>query len=101
MSTCSKNNVAQMLRENELPTMTQLSLRCIIGAENPKIILLQETMGNGVTLVGDFNSFMVRWNFLVVYSNGLSGGLATGWTQNLILRNSYALLPSLYANFFH
>lgn len=44
------------------------------------IVLLQETMGKRDQVIKEFISLFQGWSFEVVNANGISRGLAMGWS---------------------
>jgi exonuclease III len=55
------------------------SLRRLIDQTSLEVILLQETLGDSVTVTKSLETLLPGWSFAAVDARGRSGGLATGW----------------------
>ena len=68
-----------------------LALRRLFDLVKPDLVMIQETMVPGVRAREVFSNFFPNWNFYVVDSKGLSGGLLSAWNPkkaNLNVFNS-------------
>jgi exonuclease III len=57
------------------------SLRRLVEQSSPEVILLQETLGDSVSVVKALETLFPGWMFAAVDARGRSGGLATGWKK--------------------
>jgi exonuclease III len=57
------------------------SLRRLVEQSSPDVILLQETLGDSVSVVKTLETLLPGWMFAAVDARGRSGGLATGWKK--------------------
>jgi exonuclease III len=55
------------------------SLRRFIEKTSPEVILLQETLGDSVSVTKSLETLLPGWSFAAVDGRGCLGGLATGW----------------------
>jgi hypothetical protein len=72
-----------------------LALKWLVEVNKPEVIFIQETMGKGDTIVRDMKKSFVGWEFLALDAKGFSGGLITGWSQNISLINSFVVCSGL------
>ena len=60
------------------------------------MLFLQETMGEGVILVGELENMLKEWKFVLVDAKGKSGGLLLGWRfHQFHLMNAWAVCSGL------
>ena len=57
----------------------RLTLKELVHAHNPDIILLQETLGKGEEVVSVLSKLMPRWSFFALDAVGKSGGVVSGF----------------------
>lgn len=93
--------------------MKLLSFNCMGLANNPKqlvlarlvelyclnVFVLQETMCGGSGLVIHLKILMKEWDFVWADGKGLSGGLLTGWKDNMSMLNCFSFTSSLGTTF--
>ena len=56
----------------------KLAVRRLIEDQFIDVLFLQETMGNGLGLVGEMESMLPGWNFISLDAKGMSRGLLIG-----------------------
>ena len=57
----------------------KLAVHRLIEDQFIDVLFLQETMGNGLGLVGEMESLLPGWNFISLDAKGMFGGLLIGW----------------------
>ena len=74
----------------------KLAVQRLIDEQFLDIIFLQETMCDGIILVGELELMLKDWKFVSVEAKGRSGGLLLGWrTRNfhLLAMHGFCVLP--------
>ena len=79
----------------------KMSLIHIIDIDKFDILLLQETMERGDTLVDELRNSLMGWDFLDMEYNGAFGGIIYGWTQIFELINYYVTFSSVFMVLFN
>ena len=74
----------------------QKSLRLLLTSLSPDLVLLQETMTSPYPALFAFSKICPGWEFCALSSNGLSGGLLTGWNPKLLNAKLFILLLVFY-----
>eukprot|EP00253_Pinus_taeda_P009499 PITA_09499 len=70
----------------------KLALREMVMNSKADILLLQETLGNGVEVESVLNALLPGWKFSAMDSAGHSGGLAVGYREGRIkIRNQWGM----------
>jgi exonuclease III len=64
--------------------LKRTSLKRMILTEHPDVLLLQETLGEGIEVFNRLSSLLPDWSFITLDSIGRSGGLAIGWNSRTI-----------------
>jgi hypothetical protein len=72
----------------------------LVHNHNSDLVLIQEMMGNNVALCDSLYKMLSGWNFLGIDSQGVSGGVLTGWKEDLTLLNSFAVPSRLMVEVF-
>ena len=60
------------------------ALRWVVELDQPEIILLQETLGEGLEVKTKLESWFGGWCFETLDVRGRSGGLAIGWNSRCV-----------------
>jgi exonuclease III len=60
------------------------ALKRMILTEHPDVLLLQETLGEGVEVYNRLSALLPDWSFITLDSIERSGGLAIGWNSRTI-----------------
>ena len=60
------------------------ALRQVVELYQPEIILLQETLGEGLEVKTKVESWFGGWCFETLDGRGRSGGLAIGWNTRCV-----------------
>ena len=67
----------------------QKSLRHLIKSLSPNLVLLQETMTSSYPTLFAFSKLCPGWEFCALNSNGLSGGILSGWNPKILRCKAY------------
>ena len=79
----------------------KLAVRRLIEDQFIDVLFLQETMGNGLGLVGELESMLPGWVFISLDAKGMSGGLLIGWrNRHFKLINAWAMEFGLCASLY-
>ena len=62
----------------------QKILRRLLSSLSPDVVLLQETMTSPYSALYAFYKLCTGWEFCALSSNGLSGGILSGWNLKII-----------------
>ena len=65
------------------------ALKTLFSSLNPDMILIQETMCDHFYALHFFSKMNPGWEFCALDSNGLSGGLLTGWNPHTVRCKAY------------
>ena len=81
---------------------TKLAICRLVSDQSMDVLLLQETMGDGILFAGNMELLLPGWNFCSVDAKEKSGDLLVGWRNRFLLfLNSWAmdlgLCVSLYS----
>eukprot|EP01018_Ginkgo_biloba_P014689 Gb_05753 [translate_table: standard] len=69
----------------------KLALKRLIELEKPEVIFVQESLSQRDLLLGELKKLLFGWDFLALDVDGFSGGLITGWSENINLINVFAM----------
>ena len=72
-----------------------LALKNFFHSENPKIILIQETMHDASAAISYFTKMYPSWHISATEAMGLSGGLAVLWDRSWIKAKTYRCLAGI------
>lgn len=65
------------------------ALKSLINKYNPDVIMLQETMGMGETVMAYLGKILASWTFVTADARGRSRGLALGLRDSVLkMKNS-------------
>ena len=73
----------------------QKSLRLLLSSLSPDLVLLQETMTSPYPALFSFSKICPGWEFCALSSNGLSGGVLTGWDLKLFKCKAYQTVAGI------
>ena len=73
----------------------QKSLRLLLSTLSPDVVLLQETMTSPYPALFAFSKIFPGWDFCALRSNGLSGGILTGWNPKLFKCKAYQTVAGI------
>ena len=73
----------------------QKSLRLLLSTLSPDLVLLQETMTSPYPTLFVFSKICPGWEFCALSSNGLSGGVLSGWNPKLFKCKAYQTVAGI------
>ena len=76
----------------------QKSLQHLLLALSPDVVLFQETMTSPYPALFAFSKLCPSWEFCALSSNGLSGGILSGWNPKLIKCKAFHTAAGILLN---
>ena len=76
----------------------QKSLHHLFVSLSPDFVLFQETMTNSYPALFAFSKICPGWEFCALNSNGLSGGILSGWNPKLIKCKAFHTAAGILLN---
>ena len=76
----------------------QKSLRHLLFALSPDVVLFQETMTSPYPALYAFSKLCPCWDFCALSSNGLSGGILSGWNPKIIKCKAFHTAAGILLN---
>ena len=73
----------------------QKRLRHLFVSLSPDIVLLQETMTSSYPALFAFSKLFPGWEFCALSSNGLSGGILSGWNPKFLKCKAFHTLAGI------
>ena len=76
----------------------QKSLRHLLSSLSPDVVILQETMTSPYPALYAFSKLCPGWEFCALSSNGLSGGILSGWNLKIIKCKAFHTAAGIMLN---
>ena len=73
----------------------QKNLRHLFVSLSPDVVLFQETMTSSYPALYAFSKLCPGWDFCALNSNGLSGGILSGWNPKLLKCKAYQTVAGI------
>jgi hypothetical protein len=78
------------------------ALKRLVLLNQPDVLLLQDFMGDEVSVANALKTLFPSWNFVHNDVNSHSGGVVMGWNiRSINLRNSWVVTSGIGVDFFY